>query len=244
MVDPLGDLSDSYYLYSKIKMARAKIVLICTQKPARIIRALILSGYWNVKCLNSILVYQDQNDIHVYTINPFLSHGQSIELNYTDDYFYDKLRDVNQYEVNALFTYEDKTKAGSKMKGNGLIYFGKDYEAIRIIFSHINAKLRILDVDSLLLDNEVNPWINSNWHVNRLGVKRRIMTENNISVIIQSQPFVADDQVTENVYPHAQDDDCILVLKGKELGFHHQLINIFSVQGWTFFFAAALGKDK
>lgn len=245
VVDPGGELNHVYQMLGKIKVARAKIVVICTRKPNHLLLTIILQAFYNLKCLNGIVVYQYLGKIYVYTVNPFLPENEFvIKLKATDDIFYNKLKDVMGYKVNALFTFEDRTKANSKRKKNKTVYIGKDYDAISTIFTHMNATLNIIHVTRVLMDNETNPWINSNQHTHRLEVKKRVMHDYNISVVIHSQPFLNDDGITENTYPHAQDDDCVLTVKGTELSLQEQLINIFTMTAWMFYLFACLGMRE
>lgn len=244
VVDPSGELNHVYHIFGKIKMARAKIVVMCTKRPHRMLHNIILTTYRTLKCLNSVVVYQHLGKIHAYTVNPFISDDDfSVKLNGTENIFYNKLTNMMGYKLNALFSYNDRTKAHSKKTKNGHIYTGKDYDAISTIFGHMNASLNIIHIEDILKSNETNPWVNSNIHVNRLGVKERIINEYNITVVIHSQPFLIDDGITENTYPHTQDDDCIIVLKGSELALYEQLLSVFSKSGWIFNVCVCSGVD-
>lgn len=243
VVDPTGELNHIYHIFGKIKVARAKIVVICTRKPHRLLLYIILQAYRNLKCLNGIVVYQYLGKMHVFTVNPFVPEEESVvKLNSTNHIFHNKLKDMMGYKLNALFTYEDRTKTNSKRSGNKILYIGKDYDAISTIFEHMNASLNVIDVKDILLENETNPWINSNKHVKRLEVKKRIIRDYDISVVIHSQPFLIDDGITENTYPHTQDDGCILVLKGKELSLADQLLTVFSRKARLFYLISCFGR--
>lgn len=242
VVNPDGELNHIFKIFGKIKETRAKLILMCTKRPSHLLLHTILQAYRNLKCLSGIVVYQDLGKIMVYTVNPFLPEKECvIKLNSTDDIFYDKLKDMMGYRLNALFTFEDRTKANSKRMGKHFHYMGKDYNTMYTIFKHMNATLNIIHAKRILMENEINPWTNSNKHVKRLEVKKRILYDYNISFVIHSQPFLTDDDITENTYPHTQDDDCILVLKGEELFLSDQLLNVFSRTAWLFYFLVCLG---
>lgn len=243
VVDPVGELNHIYQIFGKIKIARAKIIVICTRQPHRMLLNIIMHAYRRLKCLNSVVVYEHLGKIYKFTVNPFLPEQDFIvKLNGTENLFYNKLSNMMGYKLNALFSYDDRTKAISKETENGYIYMGKDYAAIVAIFKHMNASLNIIRVNDILKHNETNPWVNSNRHVNRLAVKQRIINDYNISVVIHSQPFLMDDGITENTYPHTQDDDCIVVLKGSELSLLQQLFKVFSIGGWIFNCCACVCK--
>lgn len=97
-------------------------------------------------------------------------------------------------------------------------------------------------MNDLLEDGEINPWVNSNFHSNKTAIMRRIISENKISVILQSQSFAEDDGLLEYSYPHAQDDDCIVVKKSSEMEFHVQLAHVMEFKAWVFYFVAPFGK--
>lgn len=243
VVDPTGDLNYVEHIFGRIKAARAKIVVMCTHKPHAFLLSIILAKYRKLKCLNSVVVYQHSGKIHAFTANPFLpEENYAVRLNGTDNLFYNKLNDMMEYKVNVLFLNDDRTKATSRKTENGYIYMGKDYSAIVTLFKHMNASLNVIRVEDILQDNETNPWANSNKHVNRLALKESIISDYNISVVIHSQPFLVDDGITENTYPHTQDDDCIVVLKGSELSLQEQLFKVFSKGGWIFNCCACLCK--
>lgn len=130
----------------------------------------------------------------------------------------------------------------TKWTQNGTIYWGRDYEAINTIFTHMNARLKILRVNDLLEDGEINPWVNSNYHTNRTEIMKRIITKNKISVILQSQSFTEDNDLLEHAYPHAQDDDCIITKKSKEVEFHVQLKEIVDIKARILNHSVAFGK--
>lgn len=242
MLDPNGELSYVYHIFGRMKLARAKIIVMCTTTPNPMLFNLILATYRSLMCLNAVIVYQNSKNIQIYTINPFLPEEDSIiKLSTKDDIFYNKMNDVMGYELNALFTFEDRTKANSKRTKNSRIYMGKDYSVISTIFNHMNATLNIIHMQHTLMDNETNPWVNSNKHVQRLAIKNRIINDYNISVVLHSQPFLIDDGITENTYPHTQDDDCIITLKGGELDLQYQILRVFTTTGWIFNICVSLG---
>lgn len=246
LVDPYEDTTHVHHIFGRIKEARSKIIVICTKKPhPPTLLHSILAVYRKNKYLEAIVMYQKNSKIYVHTVNPFLPNEQSVvNLTAADNFFYNKLKDIQGYTINALFIYQDKTKANFKKTKNGIVYSGKDYDAIHTIFKHINATLNVIYVDDILLENETNPWINSNQHINRLEMKKRIINDYDITVVIHSQPFLIDDSITENTYPHTQDDGCILIPKGGELALHSQLIHILSETAWIFHIFSCFSKSS
>lgn len=71
---------------------------------------------------------------------------------------------------------------------------------------------------------------------------KRIIYESKISVILQSQSFAEDDGMFEYTYPHAQDDDCIVIRKSTEMEFHVQLTHVLEFRAWIFYFLAPFGE--
>lgn len=114
IIDPTDDLSHTYYYFNRIRLARAKIIVLCTKKPSTFNMQLIFLAYWSVKCLNVVLIFESAGKIEVFTFNPFVSPRHFlVQLEDTDELFPDKLRNMDGYQINALYLMQDRTKVRS-----------------------------------------------------------------------------------------------------------------------------------
>lgn len=245
LVDPTGNLAEGSQHLNTIRILRAKIIVICTNSPGRLVAALIMMAYWRARCLNVVLVYEEENVVRAWTFNPYRTNNKFMErLDPSKDLFYDKTKNLHGYTLVALFITQDRTKVIRKTNlERGNYYMGKDYEIANTIFSHMNASIQVLKVPHYLDVGEINPWINSNFHSeNRSLIKRRIMLENNVTFLLQSQPFCKDDGIIENTYPHTKDDDCIIVHKSPAISFYRELIKLFTLSGWIVWLTGPISK--
>lgn len=243
VMNPYNDWTNTLIYFINIKMTRAKILLIFVSPPPRLIISAMMSLYWSSNCVNVVTAYEKYGEIKLFSFNPFLPENRFlVQLDPTSDIFYNKLKNLHGYTINALYITQDRTKVLTKWSRRGNVYWGRDYQTWTTIFSHINGTLNIVKLWKSLKSDEVNPWVNSNYHSsNRTELKKQILSRNNISVILHSQTFCEDDGVIENAYPHAQDDDCIIVLKGKEIPLYRQIMKLFDHGGWIFYLGMPYG---
>lgn len=245
ILDPNANLAQEGQQLSDIKVLRAKLLVICTSSPGSLIASLIIKAYWRAGCLNVVIIYQEDDGVRAWGFNPFGAKSKFMKrLDPTKDLFPDKTTNLYGYTLVALFITQDRTKAIRKTNRERRNYYmGKDYEIVNTIFSHINATVQILKVPHYLNLGEINPWISSNFHsVNRSLIRRRIMSESNVTLLLQSQPFCKNDGVVENTYPHTQDDDCIIVKKSTEIPYYHEMMKLFTLFGWIGWLAGPIGK--
>ncbi|RZC43065.1 hypothetical protein BDFB_012051, partial [Asbolus verrucosus] len=232
LVDPEGDLSHAEAAFKKVRISRAKIVLIIIKKPISLFVDYVLSSYWKIRCINVILVYESDGKIEVVTHNPYLpSKSKFVNLTankFTQDLFYDKTRNLYGTKIKCLLTFADRTKI-KKVQNSGNIYYeGKDYQAMQTILSHLNGQLQVETLDNVLF----NPWFESIHITNRTGRKIAILKQRDISILIKSERFTTDDEVLDNLYPHTQNDLSSLAPKSSQISVSNSMITIYKPSMW------------
>lgn len=234
-MDPEDELSHADASFNKVRISRAKIVLIITKTPISFFVTYILNSYKRIQCTNVIVVYEEDNGLEIITFNPYLpTIDQTVKLRITDDFFYDKTKNLYGFEIRALLTYPDRTKILQKDN-----YFGgKDFKVIDTIVESLNGKLKIIDLNS----TEVNPWFESVDLKKRKDLKKNILKTFDIHLLIKSEGFTSNDDIFENLNPHTQNDISTLVPKSLQvpIAFHAQ--RIYTTHLWAFNAVAPIGK--
>lgn len=238
--DPEGDLSHANDIFKRVRVSRAKIVLIMTKKPIPIFIPYLLNSYRKIKCINVILVFESDGKIQVITYNPYLpTVDKTVNLtNSPLPFFYDKTLNLLGSEIKGLFTYSDRTKI-KRFKKNERVYFeGKDYNAIETIVSHLNGKLQVVTMDNVLF----NPWFEAIDFDDRTEMKTKFLEKKDISILIKSEQFSVDDHIVENLYPHTQNDLSFLVPKTSEIPLGELMLTVYTPLTWIIIVAISLGE--
>ncbi|XP_044755153.1 uncharacterized protein LOC123314102 [Coccinella septempunctata] len=159
---------------------------------------------------------------HVYllTYNGFKNFYEKIEsADYSSTRLIEKTGDLNQNQINVLFTFNDHTKI-RKVKdyeGKTEKYEGKDYDIIKTIFENLNADFRVIDIDDTISDPTGNPWFTNLDMENKSEIQRDILKRWNITMLTKSQRILENDGVIEVTYPHTENAIALLLPKCRKI---------------------------
>jgi hypothetical protein len=217
-------------MYKKVRISRAKIVVLITKKPSAIFINYALRAYWKIRCINVIIAYESDKKIQVITYDPYLPELEKIVnlTNSTQDLFYDKTKDLHRTKIKCLLTYRDRTKVKRVEKNDGVHYEGKDYAAINTILTHLNGELQMETMDNIIL----NPWFESIYFGNQSGRMMKILNQRDISILIKSERFTVDNEIFDNLYPHTQNDLSSLVPKSTEIPMENSMLMVYTPSMW------------